>query len=284
MEVPGLDQKIIPRILSYKCVLQYLNDYFTYRKSEDSGFSYEAWSFELGFKSRAFLKMICTGKRTVTESFIGIFAKKMSFSEQERLHFTVLTKIQHEKSQKIKEIFKNNMYATLDLDQARTTLNDEFFLSSMYNPVIQMLIGFKDFVATEENMLNLLPLDTNELSRILENLKNLGLARIENGVWKSTIESFNVKHTDQNDFIKRFHQNTLIEAAQKLNHPDKDDQNRSIYFSVQKESMSELKNDIEEFLKRIRNKYGTYYLEEQQIVKLNLQLYGLTEIYKKSEH
>ncbi len=55
----------------------------------------------------------------------------------------------------------------------------------------------------------------------------------------------------------------------------------SIYFSLKPESAAELSTEIEDFLKKIRNKYGSETLEGQKVVKLNLHSYGVTQIFKK---
>ncbi len=276
---------LCPQILSYKSVLNYLTDFFQYRKSLNPNFSYDYWSLEMNFKSRAFMKMICSGQRNITDKFIFTFSKKMNFSEQEKLHFTLLARLCHSKSDKMKFVYQDSVLKTLDLDQERTDLDNKTFLSLLYNPVVQMLIGFKDFMATEENLLRILPLNITQLNLVLCSLQSLDLIYLDQKVWKSKIYSFRLEQTTEHGAMRKFHRKTLMESIQKIeasaHEYDEVQKNRSIYFSLKPESASELSVEIEDFLKKIRNKYGSETLEGQKVVKLNLQSYGVTQIFKK---
>lgn len=52
-----------PNIFEYLDIISYLSDYYMYRKSIHSGFSYESWAAELELKSRSFLRMMVLGKK-----------------------------------------------------------------------------------------------------------------------------------------------------------------------------------------------------------------------------
>lgn len=58
---------------------------------------------------------------------------------------------------------------------------------------------------------------------------------------------------------------------------------RTILFSLPEDAFEELLDDVELFLAKTRNKFGSKNLHPQKMIKLNLQAYEVSEVYSKEE-
>ena len=78
---------IFPDVKHYFSVSKYLKDVYQFRKNENSGFTYDLWSIELGYKSRSFLKMLTTEDRRVNQSFVNTFSAQYNLKADQKNHF-----------------------------------------------------------------------------------------------------------------------------------------------------------------------------------------------------
>lgn len=85
-----MDKLIRPEIFDYLDARQYLNDLYSYRKSMEPGFSFEAWAEELGFRSRSHLRMCLIGKRKISPLFIEKLTRTRSYSKKEQSFWEAL--------------------------------------------------------------------------------------------------------------------------------------------------------------------------------------------------
>ena len=274
-------ENLFPQVLSYQSANQFLKDYFTARKKSERNFSYEVWAAELGFNTRTYIKLIVEGQRNITNEFVESLSRKLKFSEREKLHFSILAQIGANKLEKMNEALKNMFFETFSVDSQRRIMDEKDFISSLVVPLVQLLVASEDFVATPKSMQKILNIDENIIQQTLELLENLNI--IENQGekgWVSKVNTFNVKK--DHEALKEFHGNTLNEAADKLQTEDIFKKFRSIYFSIESERLAELSEDMENFLRKIRNKYSTDQLMQgKELVKINLQSYSLSGHVKK---
>ena len=102
---------VAPSVFKFHKASEFLKAHYEYRKRIDPGFSYDAWSAELGYKSRSFLKMLASGQRSMTMDFVDNFSQKMQFSKEDGYYFSLLVsheqaETEHEKSVYLDKIFE----------------------------------------------------------------------------------------------------------------------------------------------------------------------------------
>ncbi len=273
----------IPKVTQYQSIKAYLNDYFNYRKKIDSKFTFEIWSAELNYKSRSYIKMICSCDRPATIDFICIFAKTNHFTKIEKDHLVAISKIQNSDDPFQSEVFTNKMLETFEpaVKSVDIAKHDEFFNSQII-PLIQMLLSFEDSPANADFISEMTGYCSDKTKKALEKLRSLDyIEEKEDLTWKSKIKSFKVSKGQEDESIKSFHKSTFQEASEKLDHSDQQKSFRSIYLPLSEEDYPKFDQELEKFIARIKNKFASDTLTDKKMMKINFQVYPLTKVYKK---
>lgn len=278
---------IPPFVQNYTQLKQYLNDYFTYRKSMEKVFSYEIWGAELGFKSRSFMRMISTGERNITPKVSSILSTKLGFTPEQEEYFSLLIQHNNAKTASQKKIYSEKMLEFTAVEPDLIEVKEyEKFLSSPYLSQIFLLVSFEDMAATEANLKKLVDVSTNELKKALVTLEKMGMIKSvpfagNKKRWVSNSKSFRVPGKPKDKSIVEFHQQSLKEASQVLATNQAFRHFRSIYFSINEDATEELKQEVEIFLAKMKRKYAGGSLNKKRLVKLNLQAYPVSQVYTK---
>lgn len=282
------DIKSQPILKQYIHLTQYFEDYFKFRKFRDSKFSYEVWAAELGFKSRSYLRMISKGSRSITLQFIKIFSDKMNFTADEQEYMTFMAFYSKAKSPTQKKIYMDKILDRIDPEQNRLEIdNYTEFLSSPHLMSLLLIISFEDVIATEANLKNLLGLKAIEIKRHLKTLQKLKLitqkkaARYGQDIWVSNSRAIKISDKAKDAALLKFHMRTLVEAREILENDPEFRRFRSIYFSVPENQLDDLSHEVESFLKKMRQKFGSNQLHGKNLVKMNLQTYPVSRTHKK---
>lgn len=99
--------------------------------------------------------------------------------------------------------------------------------------------------------------------------------------WTSKVRAFKISQDQQNKAVKSFHKATFIEATEKLDCKDTQKLFRSIFIPITEDQFDDFSIEVDQFINRIKNKYGDDYLKNKKLAKMNLQIYPLTQVYKK---
>lgn len=278
------DTNKFPDILRYASALKYLQDYYKFRKSNESDFSYEKWAQELGLNSRSSLRMLCNGQRIISESFIETFVKNNNLNSKELDYFTLLANYQNTKSNILKKAFLDKISENNELLNPPLEIKERLqFLSSPVLPILQMLLAFKDFKATETNLKKRLNIDAKILNPALELLSDMGIAKSEfyenekEAVWVSKVKHYKISDTLFDEAIKLFHRNSVNEALTMMEYDSNYTKFKSLMFSLPSSQFIDLSSDIEEFCNKLKYKYGNDFIENKKIYKVNIQSYPITE-------
>lgn len=272
-----------PDILSYQNSVKYLNDYYQYRKNIDSSFSYEQWAKESGNQTRSHMRLVSLGQRRITDDFIQEYCKYHNFTDEEVKHFYL---INYYNESSIIEIKKNLLNAILENHEInhQEIESQEYkdFLSKPVYGTIQALLGFKDIEFTLSKITEVTRMEKNVLEDSLALL--LKIVFIEEHIsgsgekfWKSKIKPFKIPD-ECNDALTQLHYKNLLESAEKVLNPEVGARCRSIMIPMLEENHEELKNDIEDFLRKIKAKYGSDEAQNRKLFKINLHAFPETEV------
>lgn len=267
-----------PKICTYIDLTRFYQDYFTDRKTKSPKFSYEIWGLELGFKSRTFMKLIASGKRHTTNKLIDVFATKNGFSEAEKKHLIHLSLYQKAKTDLQKKIHFEAVLQTLDSSSNLTLIQNYVeLISSPSLPVLQLVLAFKNVNTSEKNLALITGQSIKQVKSDLKKLEKMGIAHLENGLWKSIYHSYKIPDEVQSKALKTYHNNNLEEAKRIIRQDQLHRRFRSVMFALNDQNFGELTEEIETFLAKIRNKYDTAKSKSDRIYKINLQAYPITK-------
>lgn len=275
----------LPYVFNYINVNKYLLDYYAYRKTMTSKFSFDIWSAEMNLKSRSSLRMVCQGKKIVTDVFVEKFAANEKLSNSEKEYFNLLARYQHEKSKELKNaIFARIAEKTKILGNPTEIIERMKFLSDSILPTLHMLISFADFRATETNLIQTLKITKTQLKKHLDTLESLGLIQSQTveskkeKTWVSTCKYFKVPDQVNNEAIKIYQKETLAESSEALLQKQEEETRfRTILFSLAQADFTHLSEDIENFMSKLKFKYGNDFIKDKKIYKVNLQTYPVTD-------
>lgn len=277
------DQK--PYVFNYVSATKFLTDYYNYRKKHDARFSYEIWSVEVKFKSRSAVRMICQGKRIVSEDFVEIFSLNEKFSEEEKDYFMLLAHYQSTKSKSLKEAcFCKIAERTRALGNSKEVKERLRFLSNSMLPTLHVIISFKDFKATEIHLKEILNIDLSTLRKHIQILEEIGMIQCQQTetekekIWISCAKYFKVSDQKNDEAIKFYQKENLAEAIRTIDTLDESlTRFRTVLFSVDDSKFIELVDDIENFFSKIKFKYANDFIQNKKLYKVNLQTYPVTE-------
>jgi uncharacterized protein (TIGR02147 family) len=280
-------QLLKPKIRTYSSAAKYLTDYYNYRKELDAQFSYEIWSHELTFKSRSTLRLICHGLRNVSVAFIDLFKASENLNAKEIEHFLLLAKLQNTQNLTLKKIYLDNIFENLDMSDKKVEIKNSLkFLSNPLLSKIQLLISFSDFVATEENLKNILKISLSKTQKALIELESLKLVESyipENShvkLYRSHAHYFSITAATDQQAIDLYHQKSLDEVKTVLQQDVLKKKMKSLLFSLSEDDYEELADTLDSFANKLKVKYGNNFLKHKKLYKINFQAYPVTDEYE----
>jgi uncharacterized protein (TIGR02147 family) len=272
-----------PALKNYLSVTEYLQDYYHHRKSQNPGFSYEAWAAELGFKSRSFLKMIVDRKRNITSAVAETLAAAMELDPSERSYFQLLVNYSQAEEPAQKELFMEKIFEQLGQAQERQEiLHYQEFLSSKELPKLLVLLSFKDLDKTPTGLAEFLRRPEADIVQSLARLQAMGLAHeVPEGSlrteWQATKKSFKVPKNFGCLALENYHNHCLQEAIQAQKLAPHLRRYRSLLLPLSAEDYTKLLGDIESLVAKTVAKYDSDSLVQKRLYKMNLNLIPVTE-------
>lgn len=264
----------MPLICEYEDLYKYLADYYSYRKHLDKQFNYELWSAELGYKSASYVKMVVGSHRAPTRELFQKFTNKVSLSFQEKKHFIVLMLKSRSALSAESEFIQDHLLETLKnpIEVSIEEKETGAFLNHLQMPVIQLLRSFKDAYFSDDELVDLLSISPADAKNIFENSSN-----------QRRRGSFKVEPKNKSFELKKFHLETLKEAEMKIKEHPESANFQAIYFSMSEERQAEMQTEVQEFLNKMKLKYGDDKLSENRVYKMNLNVYPVTPKFEVSK-
>lgn len=284
------DARKKPILRTYLNLVRFLNDYFLYRKDLESGFSYELWAEELGFKSKASVRMICQGKRNPADSFLRSFSQKEKLDDEDYDYLQMLDLFHKAKTASLKKNLLEKLIEKFDVSNSQKHVRHYIqFLSRQDIPLVQMLISFSDFHATEKNLSTALNMDTAALAEILKILTELDLVqeivseKTDEPYWVSKTKLFKIPGEISDPAIQIFHEQTMNEAQEKVRSVSLYHQFRSLYFSLDDKAFQEICQTLNDVANRLKVSYCNNHINNKRLFKFNFQLYPITDLVSSKQ-
>lgn len=142
-------------IFEYTDYRKYLQDYYIYKKAQDSSFSHRYFLSQAGLKGPNFLKNVIDGKRNLSRETIGKFAKVMGLSRREDKYFKFLVLFNQAKSRKDKEKYFLLLSEFSGRSQVQEIQKNQFeYFSNWYTIAIREYIHAYKFYDNYEKLVS----------------------------------------------------------------------------------------------------------------------------------
>lgn len=137
---------IYPEIARYTCYRAYLYDFFNYKKSLRSGFSYRQFASLVGLKSPNYLQLVIQGKRNLTETTGERLAEALKLKRNEIRYFVALINLENAVTPEEKQKAERNVFAANKTLISRVLPEEQQeVLTHWYHLLVRELVFLKDF-------------------------------------------------------------------------------------------------------------------------------------------
>jgi uncharacterized protein (TIGR02147 family) len=277
--------QIAPQVWQFHKATEFLKAHYDFRKKLDPGFSYDAWSAELGYKSRSFVKMAVSGQRNLTAEFIQNFCDSVKFSSEDAHYFILIVSHEQAGSDYERSLYLDKIFEHRGQRKHLQILeNQDGFLLDVHLPKIFLLLGFKDIQKTSEYLAKITGTDVPLMQIRLEKLAALGLVALVNGQWEPIDESFRVPSKFGNQALESYHNSCLTEAmaAQKIETRLR--RFRSLLLPLGEAEFDQLMTDVEALVGKSIEKYNHKELQNRRLYKVNINVYPVSELVHEAEN
>lgn len=268
-------------VFEYLDFREFLSDYYTFRKAQDSSFSYRSFSASLGIKAPNFLQWIIDGKRDLSLKNIKPISTILNLDDNEADYFDTLVRFGQAKTVADKDLLfnllleKRKPFVVSTLDEYQY----EHF-NNWYNEVIRVLLNMVDFNPNEKYAFRRLAamlrpkISETQARSAIKKMLLLGLVKKDNsGFIRQTDRIISTGDEVKSFFIKRFHGEMIDLAKDSMNSFSSDERDISaITMNVSDKCFELIKKEIQQTRKRILELVE---IDEQSnnLYQLNMQLF-----------
>lgn len=278
------DKKAKPVLWDHVEVISYLRAYYDYRKQQSADFSYAIWASELQIKSRSFLRLLLTEKRSLTEDMAANFTHALKLNQKEIRYFNHLvalartTKIESQELHGRELLRLRQKFALKGHELVEVNEADLFeFLSSYQMPRLQVLLSLNDIDKSAANFAKLLSMTEDKVAELLTTLKNLGLAKQnEQGQWEANEAKLATPDALGNIALQSFHKKSLEEAVQAISSPKETRRYQSLVMALTQEQFEELHKDLRLYLAQTLKNYDSNSGKNKKVYQINLNMIPVT--------
>jgi uncharacterized protein (TIGR02147 family) len=268
----------------------YLSDYYRHKKKTSGFFSYRHFCMKAGLKSPSTYREVVSGKRNLTPSTIAAFKKGIGFSERDEKFFENLVLFNQAKSEESKKkylaILRGLRYRK---PQKLIPVHLYEYYEKWYHPVIRELAAafdWKDDFTLLSRSVNP-QIKTSEARESVELLLRIGfLKKLDNGSYVQAnpdittgaeVNSLSIRQ------LNRTYARLGLDAIDRF--PPSERDISSIIMGVPKRKLTELKQVIVDFRKRIIELADNETEEIDNFYSLVIELFpvGQINITKESD-
>ena len=206
----------INNIYSYLDYRKFLMDYYSSRKVREKDFSYTVWANEAGLTSRSYIRLVVSGKRNITLSYLEMLLMTLKLNKKETAFFKALVLFNQSTNLEEREFHWKEVIRNMDVKASNHQIDTYKFLSSHWCPKILSVVTLSDIDRSLKGLAQILDLSEKEVKSHLEILETLGMLYEQDEQWLSTQTSYTVNSEYNNLALQSFHKNSLLQAIDKI--------------------------------------------------------------------
>lgn len=261
-------------VLTYTDVCAFLQDFYTFKKSINSKFSYTSWAAELGEVDRSYLRLVCLGKRPVNENLQRSMIQYFNFDEQGSSYFALLAGSGRARNPQEKGLWAQRIMAFRGVNPEIIEAREQYdFLSDPILPALHTVLGFNDVQTDKKILAEVFSLTEEEMASKIQKLKELKLLNdLEktNRSWKVANSFGSLAH-------REFYEQTFQQATTAMSLPVALRRFRSLFVAMSENEFSDFLKDFELFAKEQLAKRNVSSLAHRRLFHLNFNFFSVTE-------
>ena len=248
------DKKI--NIFDYFDYREYLGDVYNRLRKTRYGFSYRAFSREVGISSHNFLPRILKRERNLSDEFIPLLSKYLKLSAKEEKYFQILVSFNNEhKPSKKEQYLKQLLTFRFVSDEYKIEDKKLQFFNKWYYPVVRELVVICDF-QEDYNLLarSCVPrISASQAKSAVRFLvKNGFIRKGKDGRYRVTSQIISTGPEVDSAIIPKYHKTTIQQCVDAVETIRKEERSfSSSTMLVSREVYEEMKGEIYQFRKRL---------------------------------
>lgn len=279
-----------PNVFSYQDYRQFLEDWYTFKKSENPSYSGALFAKKADVKSHSLLGMVMRGKRNLSYKTIRAFLKAMDLETKENIYFEKLVLFNQAGSKEDKAQYFDELHSVSSGDGKKllTELKDYAeFLSHWYVVAVRELVALEDFKPEAGWISKKLKykISKRQAQNTWNLLLKLGLVqKSKDGKWEIVHKAMDFDFGMIDFSIQHFHKEYLERTKEAIEKESLDERElSSLTISLTQKELEELKQKMKSFRKEINLSYTDENNQKpaghvpQHVAALNMQLLVLTE-------
>ena len=272
-------------IVEYTDYRKFIQDYYDERK-RCSAFSWHAFAQKAGFSSDVYLKYVCEGKKNLSVGSAGSVASAMGLVGFEYEYFVLMVSYAHAKSNEAKKAAFEERCALAMAHKIRVLGDEEFkYFKSWKNSVIRELAPHMPGAKPLEIAHACKPkISAAEVSETLDFLvKAKLLKKDKNGNYQQTDKAIKMAPVEAVPLAARDLQRQMGEfALQSIDLPISERMMSGYTLGLTRRAYERIKKETEDYYRRVVA-IATEEDETEQVYRLNVQLFPLSEQLKKEK-
>lgn len=268
-----------PSIFNYLDLVQYLRDYFSWRKQIVPSFTYSAWTDELGLGSKTILRFILQKKRSISPQTAALLKAHFGLQDEESTYFDVLLSYTQAGTDTARRSFGATLVQLQRGRYRQEELKPEVAARDELGPVLLTLLTFDDVPCEPGLLSRLLGIEEEKISALLEQFERDGLIQTSSS---SAAPSFRIPAAPIGA-LRKFHAYWLERAKQAMNLEFQTRTFRSLKFALTEEDYADALKRIDEFALSILNRYHRNSLEGARLYMFEGALFPVSERHHACE-
>lgn len=224
------------------------------------------------------------GKRNLTNDSLPKVLDVLDLNKTQNHYFSLLVQYNQSSSYQSREYFFKKLIPIRGTKENKIVQNTYHYLANFQNPRVQLLLNRKSIRKDIHSMSQFLNISEKKLEDILQNLKELGLAKETNGQWEALETVIDIKDDYGNLALQSFHKKSLEEAISAIEMDPSKRNYQAAILSLDSESFESLKKEMHEFLGLLIEKYKHEKPKTEKIYQININLIPVSEDLIHSEH
>ena len=276
----------MPIIFNYQDYRKFLGDYYEEKKVSDTSFSYQNFSWKVGFASKSFVFNVINARKNLSRASVVKMCESMEFGKTEAAYFENLVYYNQARNFNERNFYYEKLNAirpaTAEANGAWRLRKDQYeFYSNWYHAVIRSLIDLFPDVTDFRKLAKMVypAIRPKQAEKSVELLLRLGLIeKQKNGTYKTCEKSLTTGEEVQSLAVQKFHIETMKLAEQAIKTLPKDKRNISgLTLGISNDAYSKICDIIYECEKRIMD-VANRYEKSDRVYQLNFHLFPVSKV------
>ena len=270
-------------IFEYIDYRKFLDDYYSFQKTQQPNFSYRFFSMKAGTSSPSLYKQVVSGERNLSPKNVEKFCKGFKFGKKETLYFGNLVKFNQAKTSTEKQQYYNTISAmNVTFRESVLNSNQYEYFSNWYTPVIRELICLKNFKDNYSVIAQTLipPIQPSQAKDAIETLLKLKMIlKLKNGSYEQSDQALIADPAVTYLALKNFMEAMLENAKVAMRSSSDISRNiSSMTLGISFQDYETLVEEIKAFKNRIKSIANNNVKNCDRVYQFNLELFPVSKV------